>query len=95
MEYKQRLTDMINRLLDGSLSVPEFHSEYYEYYLDGPDDALTDGEADYFGTIQQKLDFAGEFPNAIERKEGWMDYEGYVQMVRDLTEQYLKSSEEN
>lgn len=88
MEYKQRLMDMINRLLNGSLSVAEFHSQYYEYYLDAPDDALTNKEANYFGTIQERLDFAGESPDATERKEGWMDYEGYVQMVCDLTQQY-------
>jgi hypothetical protein len=33
-DYRQGLTDMIDRLLAGAWTVDEFHHAYYEFWLD-------------------------------------------------------------
>lgn len=92
MNYKEALLSKIDRLINHELSVPEFRKEYYDFYLEQvPDQALSDQDAKFFGSVQEKLDWTNESPDLESQSYGWMNYDQYIKWVRDYQELYLGS----
>ncbi len=55
MNYRKELLNKIEKLLNGSLTVPEFEKDYYLFYINEvPDNALTDAERYVFWTNSGK-----------------------------------------
>ena len=90
MDHKAALLNKIGRLLSRELPVPEFRKEYYDFYLEQvPDEALSDRDAQFFGSVQEKLDWTNENPDLESQNYGWMNYEQYIKWVQDYQELYL------
>lgn len=90
MNYKKMLADMIERLLSGKWSVPEFRSGYYNFYLEQvPDEDLSDEDARFFGSVQEKLDWTNASPDQESQQFGWLNHEEFIQWVKNQYEQYL------
>ena len=88
MNYKKMLIDMINKLLSGEWSVPKFRSKYYDFYLEEvPDEALSDKDASFFGSIQEKLDWTDESPDNESQQFGWLNHKEFIQWVQYQHEQ--------
>lgn len=89
MNYKAALLRKIERLLSSELSVPEFRKEYYDFYLELPDEALSERDAKFFGLVQEKLDWTDASPDLESQNFGWMNYDQYIKWVDDYQKQYL------
>ncbi len=90
IDYKASMLEMIRKLVDGESTVPEFEKAYYLFYLeevpeDGP---LSDRDWDFFGLVQERLEWTDENPDEESRSYGWHDHRGYVEYVRQLLECY-------
>ncbi len=80
--WQDQLTNKINKLLIGEYSVEEFREAYYWFFVDEvPEDVLSGDECDYFGGIQEKLDWVTENPESDERKYGWINNDEFVKWV--------------
>ena len=91
MNYAEELLNKINMLLSGKWDVSKFESEYYNYYLDQvPSKLLTNNEIDFFGLVQEKLDWTSPNPTEEERKNGWADHNVYKNWLRNNMEAFLK-----
>lgn len=91
MEHKAALVEMITRLLEGDWSVPEFQRQFYDYYLEKvPGTELSDRDAEFFGAVQEKLDWTDINPDPESKKHGWINQGEYVQWVRYKYWEYLK-----
>lgn len=76
------MLNMINNLLTGMWKVDEFRRNYYDFYLvDVPDDLLSDTESEFFGGIQEKLDWVDESPDIESQNAGWLNHEQFVEWV--------------
>ena len=70
--------------------MPEFEKRYYLYYVEEvPGEALTDRESEFFGYVQEKLDWTAEDPPLEDRRYGWINHAEYVEWVRHLRDCYL------
>ncbi len=69
MDCKDQLLAMIDRLVSGEWSVPEFEKQYYFFCLiQVPDDALPDDrDFAFFAMVQEKLDWTNAAPDAESR----------------------------
>lgn len=73
----------IDALLAGEITVPEFEARYYDFYVEEvPDDALSNREREFFGYVQEKLDWTSDRPTAEDRRCGWIDHLEYVEWLR-------------
>jgi hypothetical protein len=90
MDYKGQLLAMIDRLVSGEWSVPEFEKQYYFFYLDQvPDDALPDDrDFAFFAMVQEKLDWTDGAPDAQSRRDGWLNHEEYRCWVTEELHRY-------
>lgn len=89
MDYIKALMERIERLLRGEWSVPKFRAEYYDFYLEQvPDESLTDKDAEFFGYVQEKLDWTHENPPPQDRSDGWMNHDEYIEWVREHRQLY-------
>ena len=80
--YSGKLMFMINNLLQGLWDVNMFRKKYYDYYLEEvPDDALTDIEADFFGGVQEKLDWVDASPDIESQNAGWLNHKQFVEWL--------------
>ena len=78
---------MINDLISGEMSVSTFEEKYYSYFLnDVPDDCLSPDELDFFGIIQEKLDFTAIAPDTESRRYGWIDHKEFIVFVEKMVE---------
>lgn len=85
----ERLFFMVNNLVLGIWGVEEFRFNYYDYYLDDiSDEDLSEIEMDFFGGIQEKLDWVDEFPDEESRTVGWLDHEEFILWVKAEKEKY-------
>ena len=83
VNYRKQLLVMIDNLLTGMWGVDEFRENYYDFYLeDVPDDSLSDAEFDFFGSVQEKLDWVDEFPDIESQNAGWLNHEQFVVWVK-------------
>ena len=90
MDYIAALLERIDWLLNGDLSVLEFREQYYDFYLEQvPDESLSDRDAQFFGAVQEKLDWTDENPDSESRSDGWMNHNEYIEWVRDYRQSYL------
>lgn len=96
MDYKKLLLEKIEKLIENKMSVSEFEKEYYMFYVDKvPDNVLTDYDSDFFGYVQEKLDWVAEKPDDEERKYGWINYDEYVEWVKRQLKNYKEGKEIN
>ena len=94
MDYQYTLLKMVAHLLDGTWTVSEFRDNYYDFYLEEvPDEAISEFDADFFGLIQEKLDWTDENPDPESRKYGWMDEAEFVKWVREHYDDYINKSD--
>ncbi len=78
-KYTVSLMLMVENLLSGLWSVCEFRENYYYYYLDEvPDDMLSDAEVEFFGGLQEKLDWVDESPDDESQNVGWLDNQQFL-----------------
>lgn len=90
MDDKSTLLKMVTDLLDGTWTVSEFRAHYYNFYVEEvPDEALSELDADFFGLIQEKLDWTDENPDPESRQYGWMDEPEFVKWVREYHDSYV------
>lgn len=90
MNYKKKLADMIEMLVSGKWSVPQFKSEYYDFYLEKvPDEALSESDAIFFGSVQEKLDWTDASPDKESQQFGWLNHKEFIQWVQTQREHYL------
>jgi len=83
LDARKHLLHMIDQLLSGSWNVEEFRRNYYDFYLeDVPDDLLSDEDIDFFGSIQEKLDWVDESPDVESRDFGWLDYAQFMDWIK-------------
>jgi hypothetical protein len=93
MTYRSELLAMVLRLASGELSVPQFQEMFYDYYIEKvPDDAMADRDYEFFGTLQQKLDWTDPAPLDEDRLYGWINHEEYVAWAKGMLEHYLAGS---
>jgi hypothetical protein len=91
MDYRNELLNKINNLIEGRWDVPTFEKEYYNFYLEKvPKDSLTNIEHEFFGLVQEKLDWTSRLPTREESGYGWGDYNTYIQWLKNNTEKFLK-----
>jgi hypothetical protein len=85
------LLEKIDALLGGEIEVEEFEAAYYDFYLESvPEDALTDRQHEFFGMVQEKLDWTAPSPGREDRRYGWIDHEEYVVWLREQKRRYLE-----
>ena len=83
MNYKKELIKKIEKLLNSEIDVSEFEKNYYLFFIETvPDNALSDEEFDFFGEIQEKLDFVSEQPSDEERSYGYINHKEYIELLR-------------
>jgi len=89
MDYREALLRSIDRLIAGGLTVPKFRDEYYDFYLETvPDDALSDRDSEFFGLVQEMLDWTTSDPPKVDKEAGWMDYEEYLNWLEERRSAY-------
>jgi hypothetical protein len=82
MDYKKQLLALVDQLLAGELTVPQFRVAYYDFYLDEvPDEALTIQDSEFFGLVQEMLDWTALAPPEEDRAVGWMSYDEFRDWV--------------
>lgn len=88
MDYKKELTKKVQKLLNNEITVPEFESQYYMYFLDEvPENALNDNDNEFFADIQEKLDWVSESPNEEERGYGWINHSEFIEWLKNKMSQ--------
>ena len=96
MELRDQLMLMVIKLFNRSYSVSQFHDNFYWFYADEMDrELLPEREELFFTAIQEKLEMSGDSPNEIERREGIMDYQQFLEAVRDITVDFLRDQSFN
>lgn len=85
MDYRTELLGMVARLIDGSWDVPTFEKAYYDFYVSRvPDCALTDREHEFFGFLQERLDWTDAAPDVESRRYGWQNHVEYRAWAAEL-----------
>ena len=87
MSHPTQLLAMIDRVLVGEWDFDMFARTFYAFYVDEvpADAAMTDDEWEYFGFVQERLDYVAETPSPEDRKHGWhtpAEYLEWLQVVR-------------
>ncbi len=86
------MLQMIDRLVGGEWSVDRFHDAFYDFYLEKvPHEQLRAEALEFFGGVQEKLDWTRKTPTEEERRYGWLDEDEFIEWVR--TQRALLSSE--
>lgn len=89
MDYKKELLALIDQLLAGELTVPQFRDSYYDFYLEEvSDEALTTQDSEFFGLVQEMLDWTTLGPPEEDRAVGWMGHEEFIDWVASERVQY-------
>src|SRR5262245_33819343 len=89
MDYKEHLLSMIEHLVRGEWSVPEFEKHYYLFYVEEvPDEALSDVDSSFFGSVQERLDWTHAEPDATSRGYGWLNHEEFRSWVVEELKRY-------
>ena len=89
-ECRQKLLGMIDDFLAGRATHDEFVANFYLFYLEEvPWEALTDYDHDFFALVQEKIEWTGDDPPEVDRKDGWMDREEYRDWLRQSLKEYL------
>jgi hypothetical protein len=71
-DYKKILDEKIHGFLFGGVSFKTFEKNYYDFYVeDVPEDGLTDNEFEFYGEIQEKIDWVDEDPG-LDRQYGYI-----------------------
>jgi hypothetical protein len=82
MDYRKELLALVDQLLAGELTVPQFRAFYYDFYLEEvPDEALTVQDSEFFGLVQEMLDWTTLAPPEEDRAVGWMSHEEFRDWV--------------
>lgn len=94
MDYTSTLLDMVQRLVSGEWSVPQFQEMFYDFYIeDVPGDAMADRDDEFFGALQEKLEWTDPAPPDEDRLYGWINHAEYVGWAKRMLERYLDGSD--
>ena len=78
MDYHAELLGMVQRLVRGEWDVPPFERAFYMFYVDDvPEGALEDRDLEFFGLLQERLDWTEADPGPESRAYGWQNHEEY------------------
>jgi len=85
MRHREKMLAMIRQVLAGEMEVKDFTDKYWNYYLrEVPSGLLPEREEEFFGAVQERLDFTDEEPDDEERGEqGWMDFDELKEWLGD------------
>jgi hypothetical protein len=84
------LAKHIDDLISGRIDVPEFYQRFYIFYVDiVPGESLSDRESEYFGLVQENLDWTSANPDPESRSYGWVTHAEYVDWLRRLRDRFL------
>ena len=91
---KGLLLQKIHRFIDLG-DVPIFYDEYYHFFLEEvPQGSLTYTELEFFGQVQELLDWTAENPSQEEIELGWKSYSGYHKWVKQNLELFINDEVE-
>ena len=91
MDYLAVLQGMVIRLLDGALTVSEFHDHFYMFFVDEvPDGVLSDRDFSFFCELHEKLDWTAAAPDSVSRGDGWIDEVAYLDWIRKIYASYVE-----
>lgn len=90
------LMEQINKLLDGQSTFQDFNRDFWSYYLKNVSSKdLTEEEDDFFSEIQETFDWTAENPTDEERGYGYMDWQQFIEFVKEAKEVFLKKGKLN
>jgi hypothetical protein len=73
---------MIDRTLARELSVQEFEGQFaLHWYEHVPVDVTRSSAAAVYSGIIERLEFIMEQPSAVERHDGWIDFEQFLEWL--------------
>jgi hypothetical protein len=87
-ELRKTLDSLIDRLCSGALSVGDFREGYYLLQAEHPAHEMSPYESDYYGQIQEALDWTVPSLDDEARRDGYMDEEQYRQNVCELRKRF-------
>jgi hypothetical protein len=89
--YRQTLVDLVEQLLDGTLTLSEFDDRFYSCYAERtPQWGLSGLDRAFFGTIHERLNWTGPKPDMASEPDRWMPESEFVRFVRQLYDRYMK-----
>ena len=92
--WRAELISLVRKLVEGRIQLADFESRYYDFYIEQvPDSALTEREHEFFGLIQEALDWTTVSPTVEDRGFGWMDEREYRDWVQRLVQDYEAGAE--
>jgi hypothetical protein len=73
---------MIDRALAREVAVPDFESQYALYWYERvPVDVMRSPAAAVYSAIVEKLEFTTEQPSDVERRDGWIDFDQFLEWL--------------
>ena len=74
---------MVLDLCNKAVSLSEFRSRFYFFYIDEvPENLLSENDQEYYSRIHEKLDWVDGQPTEEERAPGWIDESEYLTWVQ-------------
>lgn len=94
-EHRDRLLEMIRKLLDGRWTFEQFADGFWDYYLRKvPQDVLSERDERFFEMVQQRIDRTDEDPDPEDRcEQGYLDFEEFVEWLRERMVEYDSGAE--
>jgi hypothetical protein len=93
-DYKAHLLDMISNVISGFWTVEKFRSKFYDYYLEEvPEEGMHEYDYNFFGMVQQKLDWTDRIPDNESRSVGWVDESEFITWLSNLLINYKEKRE--
>jgi hypothetical protein len=94
MNYRGVLLNMVVKLLSGEFSLPQFRNDFYDFYIEKvPEDVMSGRDYEFFGRLQEKLDWTDEEPSDNDKLWGWLTYEDYRDWAGHQVKEYLADEE--
>jgi len=89
MNEARILFNLIDEMLKGVISFPEFADRYYDWFHDMPDiSAVGDDEFAFLDSVAEVLDYSDKDPDSESRSYGYMTYDEARQRIQQARETY-------
>lgn len=83
-EYIEKLNTLIENFISSSITFDQFKSSYSNCYLEEVSDKmLSDADIDFFGRIQEKLDWVDNDFDLESREYGWINEKEFSSWLID------------
>ena len=93
MDKRDILMEQINKLISGPLTFNDFTKNFWSYFVtEVRSKDLTENDYDFFAEIQETFDWTVENPSDEERGYGYLDWQQFIEFVKQVTEFYRKNS---